>query len=308
MEDLEVRSRALNYMFDTLTEYGNSFSEDFWDTVCKQLLFPTFVVLKSRSEMARSRMNVQDNMSVWLSTTMIQALRNMIALLSHYFGTLGRMLDGFLDLLETCINQEIDTVSRIGASCLQQLIEQNADKFEPHHWTHVVNSIEHLFELTTASELFGDYLEDEDVYDNQDSSRDITHDGSDPANNQKNGASNGHRKQESSASIENGFSMASLQHSPGGANADDGEPIQKAHKRNASWSEYNHARQNKFRKTIVKCILQLLMIDTVDEILQKQETISFNEGNKNTNGSTSTVGKLSLIPQTRHLLWLFVNR
>lgn len=292
-EDLEVRSRALNYMFDTLTEYGNSFSEDFWDTVCKQLLFPTFVVLKSRSEMARSRMNVQDNMSVWLSTTMIQALRNMIALLSHYFGTLGRMLDGFLDLLETCINQEIDTVSRIGASCLQQLIEQNADKFEPHHWTHVVNSIEHLFELTTASELFGDYLEDEDVYDNQDSSRDITHDGSDPANNQKNGASNGHRKQESSASIENGFSMASLQHSPGGANADDGEPIQKAHKRNASWSEYNHARQNKFRKTIVKCILQLLMIDTVDEILQKQETISFNEGNKNTNGSTSTVGKLS---------------
>lgn len=290
-EDLEVRSRALNYMFDALTEYGHSFTDDFWDTICKQLLFPTFVVLKSRSEMARSRINSQDNMSVWLSTTMIQALRNMIALLSHYFETLGRMLDGFLDLLETCINQEIDTVSRIGASCLQQLIEQNVDKFQPNHWVIVVNSIEHLFELTTASELFGDYLDSEDHYDN-DNTKDITSNGQKSAGE---GTKRGHHSQNSSISITNGFSMDSVQNSPGSVTTDDGEPKHPSHKRAASWSEYNQSRQNKFRKTIMKCILQLLMIDTVDEILQRQETVDLEEG-KATNGNTVTINKTETNP------------
>lgn len=286
-EDLEVRSRALNCMFDTLTEYGDSFNEEFWDIVCKQLLFPTFVVLKSRSEMARSRMNGQDSMSVWLSTTMIQALRNMIALLSHYFETLGRMLDGFLDLLETCINQEIDTVSRIGASCLQQLIEQNVEKFEPYHWKSVVNTIEHLFEVTTAGELFGDYFDTEHHYDNnQDSSKDIT------SNGQQAGAKKGHRSQNSSVSITNGFAADSVESSPGAASTEDGEPRSPQQKKSAPWTEYNQTRQNKFRKTIMKCILQLLMIDTVDEILQKQEIIDIEEG-KVTNGNTITVPKTS---------------
>jgi brefeldin A-inhibited guanine nucleotide-exchange protein len=44
-------------------------------------------------------------MSVWLSTTMIQALRNLIDLYTFYFETLERTLDGLLDLLCVCICQ-----------------------------------------------------------------------------------------------------------------------------------------------------------------------------------------------------------
>lgn len=44
-------------------------------------------------------------MSVWLSTTMIQALRNLIDLYTFYFETLERFLDGLLDLLCVCICQ-----------------------------------------------------------------------------------------------------------------------------------------------------------------------------------------------------------
>lgn len=289
-EDLEVRSRALNYMFDTLTEYGNSFTPEFWDTICKQLLFPTFVVLKSRSEMAR--FNTQDDMSVWLSTTMIQALRNMIALLSHYFETLGRMLQGFLDLLTTCINQENDTVSRIGSSCLQQLIEQNIDKFQPSHWKIIVDSIENLFELTTATELFGDYLETEETYNqHQEHGKDITANGdggagSTVANGAKSSSSpsRGHKAKNSSVSTTDGVTDSLSSTEALGSEADNTTK----HRRTASWTVTNHNRQKHFRKTIVKCILQLLMIDTVDEILQRQETVDFSdEGSVNTNGSTN---------------------
>ncbi|KAG5359292.1 Protein transport protein [Yarrowia sp. E02] len=151
-EDLEVRSRALNYLFDVLVQYGGGFEADSWDTICTEVLFPIFVILKSRSEMAR--FNNQDDVSVWLSTTMIQALRNMIALFTHYFSTLDRMLDGFLDLLVTCINQENDTVSRIGSTCLQQLITENVKNFNDQHWTKIVDTFGELFKTNTAVELF----------------------------------------------------------------------------------------------------------------------------------------------------------
>jgi len=44
-------------------------------------------------------------MSVWLSTTMIQALRDLVDLFTFFYVTLERFLDGLLDLLCVCICQ-----------------------------------------------------------------------------------------------------------------------------------------------------------------------------------------------------------
>lgn len=110
------------------------------------------MVLKSKSEM-KNVLNHED-LSVWLSTTMIQALRNMITLFTHYFESLEYMLDRFLDLLALCICQENDTIARIGSNCLQQLILQNVTRFHPEHWSKIVGSFVELFERTTAHQLF----------------------------------------------------------------------------------------------------------------------------------------------------------
>lgn len=151
-DDLEVRSQALNYLFDTLIKYGGDFPLDFWDILWRQLLYPIFMVLRSKSEM--SKIQNHEDLSVWLSTTMIQALRNMITLFTHYFDSLEYMLDRFLDLLALCICQENDTIARIGSNCLQQLILQNVTKFQPSHWTKIVSSFVELFDRTTAHQLF----------------------------------------------------------------------------------------------------------------------------------------------------------
>lgn len=110
------------------------------------------MILKSTPEMSRSVNN--EEVTVWLSTTMIQALRNMITLFTHYFESLENMLDRFLDLLALCICQDNDTIARIGSNCLQQLILQNVTKFKAEHWTKIVGSFVHLFERTTAHQLF----------------------------------------------------------------------------------------------------------------------------------------------------------
>ena len=151
-EDLEVRSNALNYLFDSLIKYGGDFPSDFWDILWRQLLYPIFMVLKSKSEM--SNVLNHEELSVWLSTTMIQALRNMITLFTHYFESLESMLDRWLDLLALCICQENDTIARIGSNCLQQLILQNVTKFRPEHWSKIVGAFVELFERTTAYQLF----------------------------------------------------------------------------------------------------------------------------------------------------------
>ncbi|KAH9995338.1 Sec7-domain-containing protein [Xylariaceae sp. FL0662B] len=151
-EDLEVRSNALNYFFEALLRYGGDFPSDFWDILWRQQLYPIFMVLRSRPEMSNALNH--EELSVWLSTTMIQALRNMIILFTHYFDALEYMLDRFLELLALCICQENDTIARIGSNCLQQLILQNVTKFNEGHWAKIVGAFCELFERTTAYQLF----------------------------------------------------------------------------------------------------------------------------------------------------------
>lgn len=108
---------------------------------------------------------------------MIQALRDVIDLYTFYFDILERLLDGLLDLLCVCICQgnqshkwsftaeqshtENDTLSHIGTSCLQQLIENNVEKLSPARWERVTTTFLKLFKTTTPHQLFDDTLRTE---------------------------------------------------------------------------------------------------------------------------------------------------
>lgn len=168
-EELEVRSRALSYLFDSINEYGEHFESEFWDMVCKQLLFPIFGVLSNHWELNSADI---DKLLVWLSTTLIQALRNMVLLFTHYFEPLSKFLDEYLDLIISCICQENDTIARIGRSCLYTLLIDNANRFNEEQWLSITDAFSKLFDLTTAKELFtsdplkqSNYIQDDDESD-----------------------------------------------------------------------------------------------------------------------------------------------
>ncbi|KAL6945231.1 hypothetical protein ACO0QE_002680 [Hanseniaspora vineae] len=156
-KDMEVRSCCLHEMFEFLFNYGSFFSISIWNKICNKILFPIFSVLKTSSNETVDKFNSHDDLSVWLNTTMIQALRNTIALFTHYYDKLDKLIQQFLNILVSCICQENDTIARIGRTCLQQLILENVTRYDKAHWDLITKTFYQLFESTTAKELFFDY-------------------------------------------------------------------------------------------------------------------------------------------------------
>ncbi|KAF0477927.1 Sec7-domain-containing protein [Gigaspora margarita] len=235
-EDLEVRTRALTSMFDTLKKYGITYSLEFWGVICRQVLFPIFGVLRSRSDI--SKFSSHEDMSVWLSTTMIQALRNMIDLFTHYFDTLEVMIDGILDLLGSCITQENDTLARIGSSCLQQFIQANVKKLDYKHWGKISSMFVQLFENTTPYNLL------DEGHRFIDAAKQFS---------EKSNGQYGHNVNGFVSEVDlNTRSMIEEHYS---------EP------EHTTTMAPDEQRAKEFNKIIMKCLLQLLLIDTVNEFL-----------------------------------------
>jgi brefeldin A-inhibited guanine nucleotide-exchange protein len=102
--DLEVRTRGLTYLFDTLKLHGSSFSRESWEVVSKGVLFPMFDDLKPNKQ-DHSKFANKEEMNVWLNTTLIQALRQFVDLFGQYLEALTFCVDGLLDLLTVCMTQ-----------------------------------------------------------------------------------------------------------------------------------------------------------------------------------------------------------
>lgn len=260
--------RALTYLFDTLIRYGGDFPPEFWDVLWRQLLYPIFVVLQSKSEM--SKVPNHEELSVWLSTTMIQALRNMITLFTHYFDSLEYMLDRFLELLTLCICQENDTIARIGSNCLQQLILQNVTKFQQEHWTKVVGAFVELFSRTTAYELFTAAAALTKPSDARKSSN------GDIITNDSTAEASSDAASTAAASNANGTQTPQHEHEDGDVPAVPQEGAQGT--ATPRLEDYRPpvdvqlpqavtvARRRFFNRIITNCVLQLLMIETVHEL------------------------------------------
>ncbi|KZP02486.1 hypothetical protein FIBSPDRAFT_905804, partial [Athelia psychrophila] len=223
-EDLEVRRLALDSLFSTLKTYGKTYTVEFWDTVCQELLFPIFAVLKSSQDL--SRFSTQEDMSVWLSTTMIQALRDLIDLYTFHFDILERFLDGLLDLLLA----ENDTLARIGTSCLQQLLEKNVTKLSPARWERVATTFVKLFRTTTPHQLFDETLR-------------VEIDGT-------------------ATELPDEPNGQAILPAPLSPSQEQAQPNAKA-----SLSD----RRRTFKQIIVKCVLQLLLIETTNDLLRNDE-------------------------------------
>jgi len=252
------------------------------------------MVLKSKSEMSKALNH--EELSVWLSTTMIQALRNMISLFTHFFDSLEYMLDRFLELLALCICQENDTLARIGSNCLQQLVLQNVTKFNPQHWEKIVTAFVDLFARTEASALFSaattsTYRKSSNASVNGSATpraQTVPHHvvpepaSADPANFMPEAS-------EENASLSLDLESSSATPPPITVTPSDQESIseQQTQADEPELESFHHdtspqhapvvvtaARRRFFNQIITKCVLQLLMIETVSELFTNDNVYS----------------------------------
>ncbi|CAD6590459.1 MAG: guanine nucleotide exchange protein for ADP-robosylation factor, partial [Tremellales sp. Tagirdzhanova-0007] len=177
------------------------------------------------------RFRSPEDLSVWLSTTLISALRDTIDLFAFHFEVLQTYLDGLLDILVACICQENDTLARIGTSCLQQLLESNVRKLSPEKWELIVSAFVQLFKTTTAGQLFDPTL---------------------------------HTEVEPTGNVDED---APFQKFVAPA------PLELVHTSTTSLPHtLTYAEQRRiFKQIIVKCVLQLLLIETTHELLQNDD-------------------------------------
>ncbi|KAI8338556.1 hypothetical protein BC941DRAFT_423211 [Chlamydoabsidia padenii] len=215
-DDVEVRKRSLEYLFETLKEHGSKFTPEFWATVSRQIVFPLFDDLNT--DTGRQRNMTPEDLSVWLSTTMIEALRNVVDLYTFYFDNMMNMMQHVLGLLGLCITQDNDTLARIGCECLEQYIESNIEKFDEDCWNQVTEMFTTLFEKTTAYGLFDD-------------TQDLVE-----------------KVKASSPKDTNGMEHGNGPTIPLTISPD---------------------RHGKFQQVIVRCVLQLMLIQTVNDLLSK---------------------------------------
>jgi brefeldin A-inhibited guanine nucleotide-exchange protein len=153
--DLEVRSRALKYLFDILKAHSEEYTPEFWDVIARGVIFPIFDDLRLTKNEKRKFENKED-MMVWLNTTLIQALRQLIDLFSFSFNLLESMMfDGVLELITVCfgVQHENETLAKIGSSCLHQLVVNNVTKMTDTHWDKVCKTFVDLFDATIAFTL-----------------------------------------------------------------------------------------------------------------------------------------------------------
>lgn len=189
---------------------------------------------------------------------MIQALRNMISLFTHYFESLEYMLDRFLDLLALCICQENDTIARIGSNCLQQLILQNVKKFTPEHWAKIVGAFVELFERTTAYQLFSAATSSGTVNGAESAGSPMEEPGSDEKSLKINGTNGG-----ATSDVESINDDETKTPTAGAGDLEDYKPQSGLQQQPVVVTA---ARRKFFNKIITRCVLQLLMIETVNEL------------------------------------------
>lgn len=147
--DLESRSRAMTYLFDSIKKNGNNFDSMLWESVLHDCIYPIFSYTSDPIQMQTKFKDTVDS-SEWISTTFVQGLRSLVELFSCFFSLLedGNM-QNVCDILFQCIvGQDNETISRIGASSLQQILENNCGKLKIKHWEIVIGTIEKLFDHT----------------------------------------------------------------------------------------------------------------------------------------------------------------
>lgn len=147
--DLEVRTRAMDQMFTYLHEFGGFFPDGFWHHILDNVLFPLFSNIGKLDHKIRVRFASKEDALIWVSTTLVHALRRFVQLFTEYFEKAFKFLNGLLDLLTICLCQENPTLCKIGFDCLKLLVENNVEKLTKDDWERLLSIIIRLFRATS---------------------------------------------------------------------------------------------------------------------------------------------------------------
>ncbi|KAL0547936.1 hypothetical protein IC582_012375 [Cucumis melo] len=144
----EVRSCALEVLFDLLNERGDKFSTSFWESIFHRVLFPIFDHLRHAG-----KESVNSSGDEWLRETSIHSLQLLCNLFNTFYKEVCFMLPPLLSLLLDCAKQPEQSVVSLALGALVHLIEVGGHQFSEDDWDTLLKSIRDASYTTQPLEL-----------------------------------------------------------------------------------------------------------------------------------------------------------
>uniref|UniRef100_H3C134 ARF guanine nucleotide exchange factor 1 n=1 Tax=Tetraodon nigroviridis TaxID=99883 RepID=H3C134_TETNG len=142
---LDVRTRGLTVMFEVMKTYGHTFEKHWWQDLFR-IVFRIFDNMKLPEQ--------QTEKAEWMTTTCNHALYAICDVFTQYFEALNDvLLDDILAQLYWCVQQDNEQLARSGTNCLENVVILNGEKFSPETWDKTCNCMLDIFITTIPHAL-----------------------------------------------------------------------------------------------------------------------------------------------------------
>ncbi|XP_059651532.1 brefeldin A-inhibited guanine nucleotide-exchange protein 2-like [Cornus florida] len=152
----EIRKSALQFLFDTLRNYGHLFSLPLWERVFESVLFPIFDYVRHGIEPSGGNSPGQGTDSdtgeldqdSWLYETCTLALQLVVDLFIKFYSTVNPLLRKVLVLLVSFIKRPHQSLAGIGIAAFVRLMSSAGAFFSDDKWLEVVMSLKEAVNTT----------------------------------------------------------------------------------------------------------------------------------------------------------------
>ncbi|KAK7489018.1 hypothetical protein BaRGS_00019679, partial [Batillaria attramentaria] len=142
---LDVRTRGLTVMFEIMKTYGESFQPHWWRDLFR-IIFRIFDNMKLPEQV--------NEKAEWMTTTCNHALYAIIDVFTQYYETLNPiLLDELYQMLKWCVQQDNEQLARSGTNCLENLVISNGNKFSTEVWDNTCACMLDIFKSTIPHAL-----------------------------------------------------------------------------------------------------------------------------------------------------------
>ncbi|XP_066526560.1 brefeldin A-inhibited guanine nucleotide-exchange protein 2 [Hoplias malabaricus] len=142
---LDIRTRGLTVMFEIMKSYGHTFEKHWWHDLFR-IVFRIFDNMKLPEQ--------QTEKTEWMTTTCNHALYAICDVFTQFYEPLSEVLlaDVFAQL-QWCVKQDNEQLARSGTNCLENLVIQNGEKFSPDVWDITCACMLEIFQSTSPHVL-----------------------------------------------------------------------------------------------------------------------------------------------------------
>ncbi|CAN2389838.1 Dimerisation and cyclophilin-binding domain of Mon2, partial [Pristimantis euphronides] len=142
---LDVRTRGLTVMFEIMKSYGHTFEKHWWHDLFR-LVFRIFDNMKLPEQ--------QTEKSEGMTTTCNHALYAICDVFTQFYEALNSvLLSDIFTQLHWCVKQDNEQLARSGTNCLENLVILNGEKFSPEVWDQTCSCMLDIFRTTIPSVL-----------------------------------------------------------------------------------------------------------------------------------------------------------